>query len=256
MNFFILGDSWGVGEWSGDRGMDSHILESVPNTGTGAWLQSYGHHVVNISAGSASNFGQLRKAYWTLEEHHDYDWIIWFYTEPFRDIIETVINDSIDGPKQYPEFTVRDFPRCEYITSQNFSYAQMIYEKFKIPWVVIGGQTSVPESINGYNFAHHVIGNWSGELLDLDFQIPEYTWFSWEKFQTIFDFYGINEQDFVKQEIDVLDKVDIVLAKSRESKYFPDDCHASNLAHAKLTSRILEIVGANEPTDLNITAKI
>jgi len=102
MKFFILGDSWGVGEWT----IKNSVFESVPNTGLDYHLTQLGHTVTNISAGSAGNFGQLRHAYWTLKEKSDYDYIIWFHTESMRDIEEIVINDrrrGTDFVKTFPE---------------------------------------------------------------------------------------------------------------------------------------------------------
>ena len=67
MKFFILGDSWGVGEWDKSTG----IFESVPNSGLDYYLTQAGHTVMNIAQGSAGNFGQLRHAYWTLDQYCD-----------------------------------------------------------------------------------------------------------------------------------------------------------------------------------------
>ena len=89
MKFFILGDSWGVGEWTKKSGR----FESIPNTGLDYHFTQLGHTVTNISAGSAGNFGQLRHAYWTLKENANYDYIIWFHTESMRDTILTKVND-------------------------------------------------------------------------------------------------------------------------------------------------------------------
>jgi hypothetical protein len=105
MKFFILGDSWGVGEWTIDN---NGIFKSIPNTGLDHWLREHAHSVTNISAGSAGNFGQLRHAYWTLDQHSDYDYIIWFHTECIRDIEEIVINDPSEAKIQYPEFNIKN----------------------------------------------------------------------------------------------------------------------------------------------------
>ena len=98
--------------------------ELVPNTGLEFYLTQLGHTVTNISAGSASNFGQLRDAYWRLKDHSDYDYIIWFHTEPVRDIVETVIDDPVDGPIQYPLFkNIKNYADAlTYINETNLRY--------------------------------------------------------------------------------------------------------------------------------------
>ena len=84
MKFFILGDSWGLGEWKFVDGIphESGIVKNVPDTSIEFYLSQHGHYVKNISAVSAGNFGQLRHAYWQLVENHRYDYIIWFHIEP------------------------------------------------------------------------------------------------------------------------------------------------------------------------------
>ena len=241
MKFFILGDSWGVGEYF----LNNMVLQSVPNTGAGYWLESFGHSATNISAGSASNFGQLRHAYWTLKENNDYDYIIWFYTEPFRDIIETVINDPEEAKIQYPDFVPTDFPDCKYITHQNLKYAQMIYDEFSIPFIVVGGQCKVPNEINDFNFCYHKIQNWAAELLELDFEFPNYTWFSWQKFTEIFNHFGLSEKQFIIDQDQDLEKVKIILEKSKLSAKFPDNGHPGRQEFCGLALKILEVVGKN-----------
>jgi hypothetical protein len=238
MKFFIFGDSWGVGEWRLQDGC--HV--SVPDTGIDHWLRNLGHHCTNVSVGSASNFGQLRNTYWTLKENSDYDYIIWFYTEPFRDIIETVINDPEEAKIQYPEFDSSDFPRCSYITQQNLQYAQMIYDEFKIPFVVIGGQCPLPDEINKHTFCRHQIKNWPAELLDLDFDFPEYTWFAWSKFRQIFAHFNLNEKNFVLSESENLDKVSVIVKKSNDSDQFPDNGHPGRAQFKNLSHRVLALV--------------
>ncbi len=235
MKFFILGDSWGVGQYQLSNG----LLQPVPNTGIDHWLKQMGHTVTNISAGSASNFGQLRHAYWTLKENSDYDYIIWFYTEPFRDIIETVINDPEEAARQYPDFEISDFPECKYITEQNLHYAEMIYNEFSIPFVVVGGQCKLPKEIDDFVFCHHTVPNWAAELLDLDFEFPNYTWFSWSKFELIFKAFDINEKQFIIQEDSNLDAVNIILKKSKDSSKFPDNSHPGSEQFRQLAQTIM-----------------
>ena len=182
MKFFILGDSWGVGEWTEKSG----CFESVPDTGLEYHLVQLGHTVTNISAGSAGNFGQLRHAYWTLKEKSDYDYIVWFHTESTRDIEEIVINEPNEGQKYFPKFDISNFESgLNYLDFENYKYAQTIADEFCIPFIVIGGQCPVNPVINQFSFAQHTIHSWLAELLDLHFAPPTNTFFSWDKIKRI-----------------------------------------------------------------------
>jgi len=238
MKFFILGDSWGVGEWQKIDG----ILKPIPDTGIDRWLKEPGHDCTNISAGSASNFGQLRHAYWTLQNDRSYDFIIWFYTESFRDIIETCILDPEEAKRQYPDFVPNDFPRCNYITEQNLKYAQMIYDEYNIPFFLIGGQCCLPKNIEKYSFWREKINNWAAELLELDFDFPEYTWFSWQKFEMILDHYNLDSKKFIIDEYENLEKVKIIIETSKNSARFPDNAHPGRSEFRSLAQKILSIV--------------
>jgi hypothetical protein len=193
MKFFILGDSWGLGEWR----IHNKIMELVPDTGIDYYLRKLGHTVTNVSAGSASNFGQLRNAYWTLRKNTDYDYIIWFHTEPIRDVLETVIDDAVvDGLIQYPEYkNITDYVEAmEYINNCNYNYAQNnIYNEFGIPFIVIGGIGRLDESIDSYEFAKYKIYSWPEELLHIDYHLPKNV-LSLETWEKVFSTFKYDKQ--------------------------------------------------------------
>ena len=175
MKFFILGDSWGVGEWT----KKSCRFESTPDTGLDYYLTQLGHTVTNISAGSAGNFGQLRHAYWTLKENSNYDYIIWFHTESMRDIEEILINQPDESQQYFPDFDISNFESgLDYLDFQNYKYAQTITDDYNIPFIVIGGQCPVNPVITQFSFAQYIIHSWLAELLELNFIPPKNTFFS------------------------------------------------------------------------------
>jgi len=239
MKFFILGDSWGVGEWEKKNGR----FESVPDSGLDYWLRSAGHSVTNISAGSAGNFGQLRHAYWTLDTHCDYDYIVWFNTERIRDIQEIVIDDPKESAEQYPDITHSDLNAAlDYVLVRNYQYAQQLYERYKIPFIVIGGQSAVPDQIKNYSFAHWVIKSWLQELLNLDNCPPENTFFSWEKLQRILNHFHIDVRDYVLDNSEQLDRANAICNIAAASALFPDNGHPSKQCFCDLANRILKMV--------------
>lgn len=262
MKFFILGDSWGVGEWTASRasaapssifkagpdtvfkaGPDT-IFKAVPDTGLDHWLRALGHSVTNISAASAGNFGQLRHAYWTLDQHSDYDYIVWFYTEDIRDIAEIAINDPDETAIQYPDLAIADLDQdLQYIQEQNCKYAQYLYDRYHLPFIVIGGQGTVPNTIKNYSFAHWVIESWLKELLELNYLPPKIPFVnSWSRLERVLQHYGIDSKKYILEHIDELDRISEITQLATRSKLFPDNTHPGAKCYQVLATRILQIV--------------
>jgi len=239
MKFFILGDSWGLGEWSNKN----NVFELIPNTGLDYYLTQFGHTVTNVSAGSAGNFGQLRHTYWSLKKNSDYDYIIWFHTESMRDIEEIIINDPDEGLKYFPDFDITNFESgLDYLDFENYKYAQTIADEYNIPFIVIGGQCPVNPIINQFSFGKHIIYSWLAELLDLDFIPPKNTFFSWDKIKRILDHYGVSEKDFIINNINQLDNSKKIQDLAVKSLLFPDNGHPSSACFKQLAQRITEMI--------------
>jgi hypothetical protein len=239
MKFFILGDSWGVGEWSKKSGR----FVPVPNTGLDYWLAQAGHSVTNISAGSAGNFGQLRHAYWTLDSHSDYDYMVWFNTERIRDIQEIVLDDPAESAQQYPDIDLSDLNAAlDYVLLRNYQYAQQLYDRYQIPFIVIGGQSPVPDQIKDYSFAHWVIKSWLAELLDLNDVPPENTFFSWEKLQSILNHFRMDVREYILNNSQQLNRANEICKLAAHSERFPDNGHPGRQCFQQLADRILKMI--------------
>jgi len=239
MKFLIIGDSYGQGEYR--RKKSDGYLELVPDTGLDFYLTKLGHTVTNISANSASNFGQLRHAYWCLRAMADYDYMVWFHTEPIRDIVEIVIDDPVDGPMQYPDFqTIKIYADAiTYINECNYAYAQdTIYNEFKIPFVVIGGVGRLEQSIDRFNFAKYTIHSWVQELLNLDYQLPK-NMMLWHRWHEVFDTFNYSDQQHVIEELESAEHFQDLL---KQNSLFPDDMHVVGLEYEKLAVRLLEMI--------------
>ena len=237
MKFFILGDSWGVGEWVLTT---TSQLEPVPNTGLDYHLTHLGHAVTNISAGSAGNFGQLRHAYWTLKENADYDYIIWFHTESMRDIEEFLIKDPAEAKIQFPEFkmSLNFNSALRYMNQQNYQYAQTMYDEYQIPFIVVNGQSPLDPIIVNYSFVKHTIP-WLTELLNLNFDPPANNFFSWKKIQRILTHFDVDEKQFIVNNIEDLDKSKIIIDLAKKSNNFPDNGHPSSDCFKQLAESVL-----------------
>ena len=239
MKFFILGDSWGVGEYC----LVNKQYESIPDTGLDYYLKQHGHSVTNISAGSAGNFGQLRNAYWTLKNNSNYDYIIWFHTESMRDIQEIIINDPEESAIQFPKFNFQNFNSgLDYIDNQNYKYAQAIADEYQIPFIVIGGHSPVNPIINNFSFAKYTIFSWLAELLELTIVPPKNTFNSWEKIVKILEHYKLDQKKFIIDHLEELEKLKKIQDLAIQSPLFPDNTHPSTQCYNELANRIIKII--------------
>jgi hypothetical protein len=236
MKFFILGDSWGVGEYRIVGGN----MEPVPDSGLDYFLTELGHTVNNISAGSASNFGQLRHAYQTLQAYGNYDYVVWFHTEPVRDIVETIIDDRTDGPKQYPDFqNIKSYYEAlTYVNNRNYQFAQeTIYAEFKIPFIVIGGLGRLEDAINDYEFAKYKIHSWTEEILDLTYQLPR-NFLRWHRWPEVFENFNFDRHQ-ISEEFSAAENYQKLL---QNSEAFPDDAHPKKTEYEKLAYRLITLL--------------
>jgi len=233
-----MGDSWGVGSYT-----RKPYMIPIPNTGLDHHLRKRGHLVTNISAGSAGNFGQLRHAYWTLDENADYDFIIWFHTESLRDIIEICMQDPEEAKRQFPLFKMHvEFNKVlDYVDDQNYIYAQQIYQEFGIPFIVIDGQSPFNFQLGQDHFVKHHI-KWLKQLLEFDSNAPRYSFGAWQKIQMILEHYSISEREFIIENLEDLDASELVIKLGEHSDLFPDNGHPSSDCFRELAEQI-ELLG-------------
>lgn len=233
MKFLIIGDSWGIGEYK----IKNCIMEAVPDTGLEYYLTQLNHTVTNLSAGSACNFGQLRNARTHLDDVcNDYDYIIWFHTEPVRDVPDTIIDDEIDSPNQFPEFSsIKDFDQAmEYISYQNYKFAQSIFDQHYVPFVVIGGIGRLSKSIDDFSFAQIKIYSWAQELLGCDFELPV-NFFNRVRLKETFEKFEFDRQAVLQH----LESTNRYQRECARSKLFPDGVHVHRDEYKKLANRLL-----------------
>ena len=178
MNLCIMGDSWGsrhVVDRLPDESMDEYRKKQSIIT---QLLEYKGHSVVNIAEGGASNFGQLKKLRYNVLEKKlvDFDYIIWFHTEPARDFTEFITleyscegNTKLDRKNQFPNLSFKHFFNdINYLKIQNFKYAQDLYDRLKIPFILIGGAGLIGNIPDKFNFVHWKLNSWNQELCGLE----------------------------------------------------------------------------------------
>lgn len=243
MKFLIIGDSWGVGEWAWAK---NNRLNPVPNTGVDYFLTGMGHTVTNLSAGSAANFGQLRNCRTHLEQHSDYDYIVWLHTEPVRDIADHVIDDEIDGPKQFPNFyNYHDFDHAmEYMSYCNYEFAQSIFDVYQIPFIVVGGLGKLYPSIKNFSFACCTINSWAQQILETATDIPHYILGRDREIQE-FEHYDFSLESKIRA-IEAGQQLDQMF---KQCDKFPDNIHPCREEFQKLANQLLEMINARPTND-------
>lgn len=233
--FLICGDSWGVGAWR----YEGKGIYAIPNTGIDYYLRQQGHHVDVIAQGQASNFVQLKALSAQLEISNDYDYIVWFQTEPNRDIIDTVMGDALESAIQYPEFDIRDYAKCmSYIKDRNYQYAQYVYDRFKVPFVVVGGLSSIDSCINNYTFASNVIPSWLNDITDEQYDLAE-NMHQDIMLKVLTHYTTVNKTYMVEE----LDKMKMIEESLESHPNFSNGVHPNAEQYAILTSRLLGELG-------------
>ena len=247
MRFLIIGDSWGCGEWrkvfiTADQSpgpawskstnpTEWFISEPVPDTDISYYLRKMGHRAVNIAKGGDSNINQLLRLRQLLAVHDNFDYIIWFHTEPVRDYVLNNFDDSID---HYKEALPRDEGYDEIVEqwlTKTYDMASEIYSSHLVPFVVIGGMTKLHPIIDRYPFARHKMMDWANDML-LEQVLPHPDNFGqYNKFAD--DFVDVfNHDRFVKEADESLAWIQHCFGNPR----FPDWGHPDRLAHEDLAA--------------------
>ena len=132
-NIMIMGDSWARGEWSGGETPGGH---GVTHAGTEQYLREAGHRVSSVALGGSSNRAQVDRARVYTENRRrrqGIDHIIWFLTDPCRDIAEAHIARALPG----------------YLAQRDHLLRQQFDRVRHLPILLIGGVSAVPAWVAG-----------------------------------------------------------------------------------------------------------
>jgi len=236
LKFLIIGDSWALGEWR-PQGQNREIT-LTPNTSVAWHLKQAGHKVCNLGASSAGNFGQLRFCNSFLQSESHWDYIVWLQTEPIRDVTDIVFKD-IDGDQQFPDFAkYKDFDQAmHYVNTQNYRYAQQMFDSFAIPFIVVGGLGKLSQTIAQFDFCCFAIDSWASEIL----KIPD---LAHNLLNRSGDIETIHRCNFEKNSVITAMNQSLQYQEAmRDSDSFPDSGHPDGDQHQWLAEQILEYVG-------------
>ncbi len=126
-NIMIMGDSWACGEWGGEHTPGGY---RVLHPGTTQYLREAGHRVSSVAQGRSGNQAQVDRV--RPYRVRGIDRIIWFLTDPCRDIPETDIADTLPGYQAQRDLLLRtQFDRVRHL-----------------PVTLIGGVAAVPEWVD------------------------------------------------------------------------------------------------------------
>jgi len=267
----IIGDSNGLGEWgqitpgpgvanNNDNtifrpyNQDKYLEGDSPKPfqlvypGFGYFLELQGHATCNSSVGGAGNFEAIFRGEealglappFTSPTFYTPDVIIWMLTEPCRNHKQDTTSGAAglwDLDKYYLKFSKTN--KCNSIAELNevlmkvaFDGAQAIYNKLKIPFILIEGWGETYGLESNYTFIKHIHKGWLQKILGK--QIPLLT--SWNSINDLKQLRpDLADTDEFKEEVNKYEEVINYMASSDD---FPDNGHPGRTLHKKLAEEI------------------
>lgn len=228
MNILIAGDSWSCGEW-GDppRGAAYyHGIQGVRHGGLAQYLREDGHEVTLVGQGSSSNSAQVDRIIQLGKKLKNFHRVIWFHTDPLRDIDQKEISNSREELKQQRE----KLDRFQYQKLQNLG----------IEIFCLGGCSPIKiEQIRDYSNLKVVIADLQTWLLPNSKTMdPLGRWWKYQNpnLELLSDF---EEQERL---------VENHITKARDQKttqehllFWPDGLHPNREAHLRLYNYMKKI---------------
>ena len=224
-SFLISGDSWGCGEW-GCTGPDRY---GVLHTGLQYYLDEIGHYTKNVSKGSISNRDSINRLKNELQIKSDYDYIIWFQSDPLRDL----------RPYDKSEFATFNTIN-EMLVSANrlLSASYTTLNDIGIPIHCIGGCSKVDtELIKNFKNLNPLITS-ALELIVKDHLHSPITFSDWIR-NISRDFQDLDELVVIKQAQDKF-------FDDNEIYFYPDGVHANRLGHEIIFHKICDTLNIDK----------
>jgi len=130
MNIYIGGDSWGLGEWSGDIGHCGKVIHK----GLEQYLKDDGHNVINKSIPGGSNLSSYREL--KKKSSDEFDCVVLFQTVSMRDVF------GCQHIRTWPQFLDKN----EELMNEFYHHLSSL--PFKI--YLVGGLEKVSEQADQY----------------------------------------------------------------------------------------------------------
>lgn len=266
----IIGDSNACGEWfSESKDIDGNIIrkETFRNLiyrydstivetelGLDTYLDEMGYSCFNVALGGNSNISTLIDLEYSLllrlpriKPRFLYpNYIIWMITEPLREFryLETGYGDR---DSTYHNEIVKIFKTSKSMTDLNekwldlsFKIAENIYQKTKIPFILVEGLSGTYDLEKKYNFSIKVFKNWLSNIAGVNAPITSTN----QVFEMISTFLLKNER--LNELEDIINRYDSWSSLMMHHNDFPDNCHPSHEFHKELSQKIDNFIKENE----------
>lgn len=220
-----MGDSWACGEW----GWNSYNQYVLLHRGISLYMQEAGYPVFSFARGGSSNKKQVDELLKTVASmDRPPDHIIWFLTDPFRDILQR--NSQI--PEGMSTTLTEYQAQREHLLREQFNRIRSL----KV--LLIGGECPVPAWVkDDYSNIEIVVPDlrcWllpDAEPCDTINRVWQYP----DRADYALIDYWKQQDDIYKSDMTVHHK------ESDSHKFFwPDGTHPNRLAHRMLTDYLLQ----------------
>ena len=224
----VMGDSWGCGEWGLDPADNQY---RILHKGISLYMQEAGYQVFSLAQGGSSNkkqVDQLLKTAASMDRPPDH--IIWFLTDPFRDILQKSGQVPQGMSTTLPEYQAQR----EHLLREQFNRIR------SLEVLLIGGACPVPAWVRDeYPNIKIVVPDLRCWLLpDVEpCDLINRAWIYPDRADYALIDYWKDQNDISKKHLDIAE----CSAESDNHKFFwPDGLHPNRLAHRMLTDYLLQ----------------
>lgn len=223
----VMGDSWACGEW----GFNSDNQYGLLHRGTSIYMQEAGYEVFSLAKGGSSNkkqVDQLLKTTASMDRPPDH--IIWFLTDPLRDILQK----AGKVPQGISTTLIEYQAQREHLLREQFNRIR------SLEVLLIGGACPVPTWVRDeYSNIKVVVPDLRCWLLP-DSEPCDAINRAWQ-YPDRADYALI---DYWKQQDDICtkhrDMADFQIESNSHKFFWPDGTHPNRLAHRMLTDYLLQ----------------
>lgn len=257
MKLSIIGDSNSCGEWGINEEVfySDKVVEGVLRTyetiyGIDSYLDDYGHSCFNIGISNNTNIRALIDLEYSLllrlprkgARFLRPDYIIWFLTEPLRELRVLNNTDCYYGDNIYVDNVKGIISSSNSLFDMNFSLleysfnlAENIYNKSGIPFIIVEGLGETFGLEDKYNFSKYVIKDWIGSIAGVKPPIIS-------SYQTISDVSNFLSSNYINEVSELLNGCELWNSHMRGHKDFPDQFHPNREQHKLLSIELDNIL--------------
>lgn len=256
----IIGDSNACGEWKFNVPNVKTFRETINITngalietefGIDTYLNNIGYSCYTLAIGGNSNISTLIDLEKSLLLRIPRNigrflypnYIIWIITEPLRELGYLDNGYDCNEDITYQNKIKELFKLSNNINNLNgnlldlsFQIAQNIYEKTKIPFIIVEGLSSTFDLENKYNFSIKTFKNWINEINGIDRPIISSI--------HVLDMASkllIKKTQLIELE-NIIERYDEWITLIKNNENYPDDFHPSYIFHEKLGKNINDFI--------------